>query len=77
MLTAAAGLAAAGASAPLALGVESGKTIHMAAGQKSVAVVATLPSGRTTFVVHAVISPPQGLGVTAQLESGKSLLISP
>ena len=69
--------AAACAIAGPAAGAGTGKTIHMAAGQKSAAVVGTLPSGRTTFVVHAVYEPPQSLGVTAQLESGKSLLYSP
>jgi hypothetical protein len=65
------------AAAALSTGAAAGKTIHMTAGQKSVAVVGTLPSGKTTFVVHAVYEPPQNLGVTAQLESGKSLLYSP
>jgi hypothetical protein len=55
----------------------AGKTIHMAAGAKSAAVVVTLPNGRKTIAIHAVITPAQSLGVKARLESGKSLYYSP
>ena len=63
-------------SAP-ALAASTGKTLHLAAGVKSVAVVATTPNGRHTIVMHAVITPAQSLGVKARLESGKSLYYSP
>jgi hypothetical protein len=60
-----------------ALAATAGKTLHLAAGAKSLAVVATIPSGRHTIVMHAVITPAQSLGVKARLESGKSLYYSP
>jgi hypothetical protein len=63
-------------SAPAAA-APTGKTIHLAAGAKSVSVVATIPSGHHAIVMHAVITPAQSLGVKARLETGKSLYASP